>query len=63
MSNKWLHRMQDIHETVEVRLKIAQLLKNWYLTHRADQWRKPNKKNKKKVPLIQHTLEELEGKE
>jgi CRISPR-associated protein Cmr6 len=54
----WLKKLQDDQIPLDERKEIALLLKEWYLVHKAGQWRKPNKKNKAKIAEIKKVLGE-----
>lgn len=56
MTKKWLPRLEEPGE--EKRFEIAEYLKEWYENHMQDMWKKPNKKNKKKIALIKAVLRE-----
>jgi len=58
MGEKWLKRLADEQAPAEEIQEIALRLKQWYLTYREEQWKKPNKKNKGKIALIKKVLGE-----
>lgn len=58
MGEKWLKKLTDEQVSLEDKREIALLLKQWYLTYREEQWRRPNKKNKEKTSLIKKVLGE-----
>ncbi|WP_124728249.1 type III-B CRISPR module RAMP protein Cmr6 [Staphylospora marina] len=62
LKNKWIPRLQDPDVPVEERREIAVHLANWYQTHKPDQWKKPNKKNKERVQQIKDVLNQTESR-
>ncbi|MEW6574131.1 MAG: type III-B CRISPR module RAMP protein Cmr6 [Bacillota bacterium] len=58
LTTKWLKKLQDDQTIPDERREIAVLLKEWYLVNKAEQWRKPNKKNKAKIAEIRKVLGE-----
>lgn len=59
MTQKWLPRMEDAATTEGDRLVIAQKLKDWYLIHKSQEWKKPNRKNEQKISRIKKILGEI----
>ncbi|HAA34629.1 MAG TPA: type III-B CRISPR module RAMP protein Cmr6 [Firmicutes bacterium] len=58
MGEKWLKKLAEEQSSAEEKQEVALLLKQWYLTYRKEQWKKPNKKNKEKIALIKRVLGE-----
>jgi CRISPR-associated protein Cmr6 len=58
LTNKWLGRMEDKDAPAEEKAEIARLLMEWYENYNSDQWKKPNKKNQKKISRIKKILGE-----
>lgn len=56
LTSKWLKRLQDEEFPPDVKQEIAVLLKEWYMTYKTEQWRKPNKKNAAKIAEIKKFL-------
>lgn len=59
MTQKWLQRMEDAATDERDRLVIAQKLKDWYLVHKSQEWKKPNRKNEQKIMRIKKILGEI----
>lgn len=59
MSKKWLARMESPDVDPDTRSEIARLLADWYRKNKADQWKKPNKKNREKIDRINKVLRSL----
>ncbi|TYO92772.1 type III-B CRISPR module RAMP protein Cmr6 [Desulfallas thermosapovorans] len=57
MTGKWLKQMESPDIVIETRQEIARLLADWYQKYRADQWKKPNKKNQDKINRINKVLQ------
>jgi CRISPR-associated protein Cmr6 len=57
MTSKWLIEMKDEKVDIKRRKEIASLLMDWYINKKADQWKKPNDKNAKKIEEIKKVLE------
>lgn len=56
LTTKWLKKLQDDQTPPDAKREIAVLLKEWYLAYKAEQWRKPNRKNAAKIAEIKKFL-------
>ncbi|AUW94343.1 type III-B CRISPR module RAMP protein Cmr6 [Sulfobacillus thermotolerans] len=56
ITTKWLDRLDEPTLSAEERSQVAERLERWYLAYRADQWKKPNKKNAAKIARIKQHL-------
>ena len=56
MTGKWLNQMESPDVPPQTRWEIAALLAEWYQKNKADQWEKPNKKNREKIDRINKVL-------
>ncbi len=58
MTQKWLEKMEEPSLPLSDRVLLAQKLKDWYITNKPQEWKKPNKKNQIKIARIMKVLKE-----
>ncbi len=58
LTTKWLEKIKDAETETAQKKEIAQLLTEWYQKNKPGQWKKPNKKNAKKIAVIKSVLGE-----
>ncbi|WP_051351096.1 type III-B CRISPR module RAMP protein Cmr6 [Sulfobacillus thermosulfidooxidans] len=59
LTQKWLAKMEDEALLENEKVLIAQKLKDWYMTNKLQEWKKPNKKNQQKIARIKKILGEI----